>query len=177
MSIAVSNFMFGPMLLFIPVYLDRRFGLSAGSFGVMIAFQSLGFQLAGALALTGPRRMLSALCSRLLVSLGLLAIGVAPQPFIALAGIFVMGLGLGYFNILFGASVARSTPDEMRGRVAGASGFVAPFLNPWGALAGGWALLYIDAHTEYYFIAAAAVTLTVSLWVFSSSAVRAFLRA
>ena len=121
--VSFVNFLFMPLFVLMPFYVQLVLSRGAAWYGYLFAGFSLGsllgFVLAGALPLNGPRR--SRLLMVLLPTAGLLfsVLGWIGSKWLALAAMVAIGVLLGVFNILVMTLFQITTTSELLGRVMG----------------------------------------------------------
>lgn len=138
---SVNNFLSMPILVLAPFYVDLYLKAEDRWYGFLMAAvgagQVAGFMLAGALRLGGPARRRWIVASMLLVPALFGVVGLVLDPFVALAGVFLAGLGLGIINVYFLSMLQMATPNEVRGRVMSVVMTLSSGLMPIGMVVGG----------------------------------------
>jgi MFS family permease len=127
------------------LYANRILGLSAGEIGLAFGVGAVGAVVGAAVTPwvsrplgVGPAAILGCVIFTTPMALLVFAGGTDWQKVAFLAGYeFVGGVGVMLFDININAVLTRATPDDARGRRAGAFTTVNYGLRPLGALAGG----------------------------------------
>jgi MFS family permease len=171
---AVFNFAInGPIAVGLPWLADQRFAADASVFGLMIAGFGLGAVIGAIVAgsIARPRRQGTLLLSIAAgIGVGMAAIGLAPDPLVVLVVLTVMGLGIGYINVVVIAWLGGHIVPEMRGRVMGLVMLASFGLGPMSlALSGA----LIDIAATALFLAAGGLVTIVALGALASGARRA----
>lgn len=157
LSAALNLAFSGPIAIGLPWLASQRFGGDAALFGLMIAGFGAG-ALVGAIAagsLPRPRHT-----GRLLMvvgfglGLGLGSIGLAPNALGVVALLAMMGLGIGYTNVIVVAWLQARIDPEMRGRVMGLVMLASFGLAPISLAVAG---LLVDIAATAMFLAAGAI--------------------
>ncbi len=122
------------------VLVTDQLGLSAASFGVLLAFGSVGGLAGAALA---PRISVAggaALAAGVFGGMGLslAAVWLAPSVGTATIAIVVSSAGFAVWNVAVAGVRQRATPNNMLGRVGAVSRTVILLASLLAALAGGW---------------------------------------
>jgi predicted MFS family arabinose efflux permease len=139
----VVNFLASPLFaVVLPVFAERTYG-SALDFGAMIAGFGAG-SVAGSIAYGAIAHRLS---KRTATIAGFILGGspfwllIFEPPLAVSVGLIVFcGLSLAPLNPIFGTVLLQRTPDELRGRVLGATAAIATLCAPLGILVFGFAL-------------------------------------
>jgi len=139
--VGVVHFFAMPFIVLMPFWVELYLGKGSVWYGFLMAGFSggsvLGYIAAGALKFRPDRRssiLLGSLCMTGLL-FGLL--GLATNPFAALATIFLAGSFLGIFSINVTTILQTSSPSRTRGRVMGLFMTISNAASPLGMLAGG----------------------------------------
>ncbi len=163
----VTNlFTFGIIAVFV-LYAQDILGVSDVGYGVLLATLGVGGLLG---AVLGPRLVLS-LGSGNTIRLTLVAQIVLTALFGFTSNVYVVGALLLFYGLLITAwnIVAVSlrqglTPDEIRGRVAGASRLLAWGAQPLGALLGGLVASAFGLRAPFFVASIAFVVATALVW-------------
>ncbi len=163
----VTNlFTFGIIAVFV-LYAQDILGVSDVGYGVLLATLGVGGLLG---AFVGPRLVLS-LGSGNTIRLTLVAQIVLTALFGFTSNVYVVGALLLFYGLLITAwnIVAVSlrqglTPDEIRGRVAGASRLLAWGAQPLGALLGGLVASAFGLRAPFFVASVAFVIATALVW-------------
>lgn len=135
------NFLSMPILVLAPFYVDLYLRAETRWYGFLMAAvgagQVAGFGMAGALRLGGAARRRWIFASLLLTPALFVAVGMARDRFLALGGVFLIGLALGIINVYFLSLLQTATPREMRGRVMSVAWTLSGSLMPIGMVVGG----------------------------------------
>lgn len=138
---SVNNFLSMPILVLAPFYVDLYLKADDRWYGFLMAAvgagQMAGFVLAGALRLGGPARRRWIVASMLVAPALFGVVGLVRDPFVALAGVLLVGLGLGIINVYFMSMLQMATPREVRGRVMSVVTTLSGGLMPIGMVVGG----------------------------------------
>lgn len=157
---AALNFAFtGPVTVGLPWLADQRFDAGSVGFGIMISGFGAG-ALIGAIVAGSLRRIPHRGVTLLVVSgslgVGLALIGLAPSVAVVTGLAFVMGIGVGFVNVVVMTWVQHRTEIAMLGRVMSLLMLAGTGLAPISLLAAG---ILIDVHPTALFIAAGALIL------------------
>jgi len=145
---AVNVLITGPFAVGVPVLANYRFVEGAGAFGIiMSAFGGgtlVGIVLAGMLPKLPERHFaLAMLTVTAVVGLGEALIGLSQTAMVAAASALLIGVAVGYINIVFITWIQRRTPDALIGRMMSLLMFASVGLAPVSmALAGALVDLY-----------------------------------
>jgi predicted MFS family arabinose efflux permease len=128
------------------LYASRELDLSAGAIGLAFGGGAVGALAGAALAPRvsrviglGRTAVIGAVLFPAPLALMALASGPTWAKLVVLAGVeLVSGIGVMLMDINLNALLAKVTPDDARGRRAGAYGAVNYGIRPLGALVGGW---------------------------------------
>lgn len=138
---SVNNFLSMPILVLAPFYVDLYLKAGERWYGFLLAAvgagQIAGYAMAGALRPGGAARRRWIVGSMLAAPALFAVVGLVREPFVALAGVFLVGLGLGIINVYFLTFLQTATPREVRGRVMSVVMTLSGGLMPVGMVAGG----------------------------------------
>jgi DHA3 family macrolide efflux protein-like MFS transporter len=139
---ALLNFLFSPILVLLPFYVQNQLEAKAAWYGYILAAISAGsiagYVLAGALRLRGKVRGFT-LVVGLVVGPALFGVlGSVRVPSLSLVVSFLAGLALGLVNIYLITIIQASVPNELRGRVLGLLATLGGGLMPIGMALAGW---------------------------------------
>lgn len=171
MAGTTNFFTFGIISIFV-LYAQDILAVSDAVYGVLLASMGLGGLLG---ALVAPR-MVAAIGSgnTLRVSVALQVIATLVVGSVSNA--WIVGLVLVFYGFLIIAwnvvSVSLRqglTPDEMRGRVAGAARLLAWGSQPLGALTGGWVAATLGLRAPFFVAAAAFAVMLILTWTVISN--------
>ncbi len=139
---ALLNFLFSPLSVMMPFYVEDHLFTSPGVratpdwLGFLLAALGagalIGFALAGALRMSGRGRAITSIGALFLVCTALGAAGLTDRALVALALFVVIGAGSGIVNIGIATTLQLTTPSEIRGRVFGLLGTLSGGLMPIG---------------------------------------------
>ena len=163
----VTNlFTFGIIAVFV-LYAQDILGVSDFGYGVLIATLGVGGLLG---AVIGPRLVLS-LGSGSTLRLTLVAqicltalIGFTSNVYVVAGLLFLYGFLITAWNIVAVSLRQGLTPDEIRGRVAGASRLLAWGAQPLGALLGGLIASAFGLRAPFFVASLAFVIATALVW-------------
>lgn len=139
---AVSNFCVFMGQSTLVLFATRELGVGNAAYGVLVASMAVGGVIGGLLAgriarRWGPRVLVPAVAAASAASL--LAIGLFGRTAWSVALLFgVWSFGLSVWNVVAQSLSQRLIPNELMGRVGGASRMLAFGALPLGALAGGF---------------------------------------
>jgi MFS transporter, DHA3 family, macrolide efflux protein len=149
---ALLNFLFSPLSVMLPFYVEDHLltspGVHAGAdwLGFLLAAMGvgalIGYGLAGAVRLSGRQRAALSIGSLFLMGSAMVAAGLTNRAIVALAIFLLAGVASGIVNIGIVTTLQLTTPTEFRGRVFGLLGTLAGGLMPIGM---GLAGIIIDA--------------------------------
>jgi MFS family permease len=128
-----------------PVFAQKLFHHGALGYGFLMSAPGIGALLAaGTMTMIGHRFRLGAITAlgAIFFPIALLLLSVAPTYAIAVAALFLIGLGMMSFNATSNTMLQKSPPAELRGRVMGLRSFMfagmAPAGNLWIGAAAEW---------------------------------------
>ena len=160
----------GPIAVGLPWLADQRFAADASVFGLMIAGFGLG-ALVGALVAgslhQAPRQGTLLLVIAAGIGVGMALIGIAPHPLVVLAILAVMGLGIGYINVVVMAWLQAHVEASMLGRVMGLTMLASFGLGPISLAAAG---VIVDWSATALFVGAGALVLATVAFGFGTGA-------
>jgi len=160
----------GPIAVGLPWLADQRFAADASVFGLMIAGFGLG-ALVGALVAgslhQAPRQGTLLLVIAAGIGVGMALIGIAPHPLVVLAILAVMGLGIGYINVVVMAWLQAHVEASMLGRVMGLTMLASFGLGPISLAAAG---AIVDWSATALFVGAGALVLVTVAFGFGTGA-------
>ncbi len=120
-AFAVLNFVSAPLMILLPILVDRHLELPPDWYGYLMgalaAGNLFGMAVVGALRIDGKRRLTWGLAALYTMSLTTLALGITESTTVLLAIHVVSGFFMGGINVLFPTLLQATTPDELRGRV------------------------------------------------------------
>jgi MFS family permease len=159
LSAALNLAFSGPIAVGLPWLASERFGGDAALFGLMIAGFGAGAVIGAIAAGSLPRprrtgRLLMAVGFGLGIGVG--AIGLAPNALAVIALLALMGLGIGYVNVIVIAWLQARIDPEMRGRVMGLVMLASFGLAPISLVIAG---LLVDIAATAMFLAAGGIVL------------------
>ena len=171
MAGTTNFFTFGIIAIFV-LYVQDILAVSDAVYGVLLASMGLGGLLG---ALVAPR-MVAAIGSgnTLRVSVGLqviatLVVGSVSNAWIVGVVLACYGFLIIAWNVVSVSLRQGLTPDEMRGRVAGAARLLAWGSQPLGALMGGWVAATLGLRGPFFVAAAAFAVMLISTWTVISN--------
>ena len=134
-----------PYATLMPLFAQDIFHTGPRGYGFLMSAPAIGALLAaGTMTAIGHRFRLGAITAMgaLFFPIALLLLSVAPTYAIAVAFLFLIGLGMMSFNATSNTMLQKSPPAELRGRVMGLRSFVfagmAPAGNLWIGAAAQW---------------------------------------
>ena len=134
------NFLLAPVLVLMPVYVDRHLATGPASYGFMLAAMSVGAIAGYLLAASGffARHRSPLLILSLFLFAGLFPLlAVVHTTAAAVLITFAAGVPLGTINISLRTLLQLGSPQELRGRVIGLAATLAGAVEPIGLAAGG----------------------------------------
>ena len=171
MAGTTNFFTFGIVSIFV-LYAQDILAVSDAVYGVLLASMGLGGLLG---ALVAPR-MVAAIGSgnTLRVSVGLqviatLVVGSVSNGWIVGIVLVFYGFLIIAWNVVSVSLRQGLTPDEMRGRVAGAARLLAWGSQPLGALTGGWVAAMLGLRAPFFVAAAAFAVMLILTWTVTSN--------
>lgn len=171
MAGTTNFFTFGIISIFV-LYVQDILAVSDAVYGVLLASMGLG-GLFG--ALIAPR-MVAAIGSgnTLRVSVGLqviatLVVGSVSNAWVVGSVMVFYGFLIISWNVVSVSLRQGLTPDEMRGRVAGAARLLAWGSQPLGALTGGWVAATLGLRAPFLVAAAAFAVMLILTWTVISN--------
>jgi MFS family permease len=128
------------------LFASRELGLTPGQIGLSLGVGAVGAVLGAVLAPPvsrlwgiGPAAIVGAALFPLPIAVTALAGGATWQKMALLGGMeFLSGIGVMLLDVNLNALLTRATPDDARGRRAGAYSAVNYGVRPLGALSGGF---------------------------------------
>jgi MFS family permease len=176
---ALLNFLFTPILVLLPFYVQNQLRDNAAWYGYLLAAMSAGsiagYALAGALRLRGKVRGWT-LVGALVLGPGLFgALGSVRMPSLSLVVTFVAGLAMGVVNIYLITLLQASVPGELRGRVLGLLATLGGGLMPIGMALAGWVGDLTHKDVPLIFGVAGALSVASTLLLATREECRAFL--
>ncbi len=131
---AFLNFVFVPVMVLLPFFVEDFLHATPDWFGYMMAGFGVGamfgYVAAGAMKLRGRRRMIVVIVALIVMSVIFMSIGLATDPKTALVLFVLLGLTNGMVNINIATVIQLTTPSEIRGRVMGLLGTLGGGLTP-----------------------------------------------
>ena len=152
------------------IHLEADWLTGAGSaglgLGLLHALRGVGTGVGPALTASwlGDRTPSAALlrAGQVLTAVGLLAVALAPSPWLALLGVFVWGLGTGANWTLSSALIQLKAPRAWLGRVSALDGAVRTLALSLSVILAAWAM---DAGCASRAVAVATLVAGAALWV------------
>jgi len=126
-----------PYATLMPLFARDIFHMGPRGYGFLMSAPALGSLLAAtAMAALGHRFRLGPITvlGSFVFPLALILLGGAPSYAIAVAVLFLLGLGIMSFNMTSNTILQKEPPDELRGRVMGLRAFVFAGMAPLGNL-------------------------------------------
>jgi len=126
-----------PYATLMPLFARDIFHMGPRGYGFLMSAPAVGALLAAtAMAALGHRFRLGAITvlGSFVFPLALILLGGAPSYVLAVAVLFMLGLGIMSFNMTSNTILQKEPPDELRGRVMGLRAFVFAGMAPLGNL-------------------------------------------
>jgi MFS family permease len=158
----VLNFGFTAAAAIFVLHAQDNLGLSEVGFGILLASAAAGGVLGAQAAprvISGVGRYRSLIAAVLVMSAGLVVMGVTSSPWIAAAGFAMLAFFEEVWNVVSVTYRHLRTPDEMLGRVMSSFRVIAYGTFPLGALAGGFIAQVGGLRIAFYVGAAVMVSL------------------
>lgn len=166
----VSFCLSGPLDIGLAILSDREFG-GAVAFGSILSFLSggvlLGLIIAG--LIRTKRYSLILAVATIIFGSGVILLGLATEPGQVGLLAFVIGCGIGLFNIFYTTFLQRTSRPEMLGRVASTDLLIWTVMAPVSYAISG---TVIDLHTGALFIGAGLLTVGVGLFMLLNRRIR-----
>jgi MFS family permease len=141
LTAAALNFFFMPVFVLLPFYATNVLRSGSGLYGfLMAAFAAgglLGFAVAGSLRPTGKARQRAVIAALLSNALAFSTLGLARQPWTAVASLVLVGFLTSIVNVLVVTLCQLAAPGAMRGRVMGLVLAMSRAMSPLGMALGG----------------------------------------
>ncbi len=141
LAAAGFNFFLMPMLVLLPIYIERYLHAGPEWYGFLLAAMSLGsllgFLASGLLRLEGRARGRWVVGLMLLAPTSFLALGLASNRPTALLATFLLGAMLAVINVQLLSILQATTPPELRGRILSLLTTISSGLIPIGMAVGG----------------------------------------
>lgn len=138
---AIMNFLFSPINVLLPFYIEDTLHATSDWFGYFLASLGggaiIGYVAAGAIKVSGRQRSILMVTAMVLICLVFASLGIAGGKVTALTIVSILGLLLGFVNITINTIMQVTTPSEIRGRVFGLMGTISGGLVPIGTGLGG----------------------------------------
>ncbi len=137
------NLFVAPVLLLLPFYAENTLGGDAGWYGFLLATLAFGTILGGIVAAKvspqGIKRTRHMIAAMYLAGIGIGALGLINDSYMALAAIAVVGIAIGLFNVPAMTLFQSAPPANLRGRVFSLLNTAVTAAMPLGFLLGGLA--------------------------------------
>ena len=171
---AVNLLITGPFAVGVPVLANSRFAEGAAAFGMIMSAMGggslVGIVLAGMLPKLPARWFSPAMLSVTgIIGLGVALIGVGESLAVAATSALLMGVGMGYINIVFMTWIQRRTPGVLLGRMMSLMMFASVGLGPVSMAAAG---ALVGASPTGLFVGAGALLVAVIVVAWLNPAVR-----
>lgn len=166
MAGTTNFFTFGIISVFV-LYSQDILGVPDAAFGVLLASLGVGGLLGAVLAPRMVRRIGSGNVLRVSVAVQIgatLAIGAISNAWVAGVLMATYGFLITSWNVVSVSLRQELTPDETRGRVAGASRLLAWGSQPLGALMGGAVAAVLGLRAPFFLAALAFVVMLIVTW-------------
>ncbi len=138
---AMVNFFAMPMFVLLPFLVSKNLGKGPDWYGFLLAgwgFGALmGYILAGSIKLSPKPKSHVLLTALLLMGFLMGSLGSVSSTWVALGLTILIGLVIGFFNIVLVTAFQMSAKKELRGRVMGVVTTVAMAVAPLGIALGG----------------------------------------
>ena len=161
MAGATNLVTFGIIAIFV-LFVQDELGLDDTGYGVLLATLGVGGLIGATFAARIVARIGPGTAAQATVVIGAiltLVIGTTSSPWVAGTALFTYGLSITLWNVVSVSLRQTITPDELRGRVAGASRLVTWGAQPVGAALGGLTATWLGIRAPFY-IAAGGLFLT-----------------
>lgn len=167
MILIASTTIFGfSFLVMLPVFARDVLGTDAGGYGALVSAVGVG-ALSSALFLAAfggtLRKRRLALLSAAGFGATLVATALAPNYWVALGLLAVVGCSMVLQSISANTLLQQEAPDHLRGRIMGFYSFVVLGMAPFGALQIGWISQHLG--TRVAFGMGGSVCVLVAVWV------------
>jgi MFS family permease len=168
MLLIASTTIFGfSFLVMLPVFARDVLGTDAAGYGVLVSAVGVG-ALSGALFLAAfggtLRKRRLALISAAGLGLALAVTALAPNYWVALALLAVVGCCMVLQSISANTLLQQEAPDHLRGRVMGFYSFVVLGMAPFGALQIGWMSQHLGTRVAFGLGGTVCVAAAVYVW-------------
>ena len=168
MILIASTTIFGfSFLAMLPVFARDVLAADAGGYGVLVSSVGVG-ALSGALFLAGfggtLRKRRLALISAVGFGMALLATAFAPNYWVALGLLAVVGCSMVLQSISANTLLQQEAPDHLRGRVMGFYSFVVLGMAPFGALQIGWISQHLGTRVAFGLGGTVCVVAAIYVW-------------
>jgi MFS family permease len=139
LSAVYSFLVFPNLLVLMPLYISDVLGGGDGWVSIMISVLGLG-SLAGSIGILRGSRLEVAAGRRLRQSMagltiGLIWLALAPNPWLAIPGIVISGYSFTTGNTQISTTLQQLAPDDLRGRVLSVNGLAFNGVMPFATLA------------------------------------------
>jgi DHA3 family macrolide efflux protein-like MFS transporter len=173
------NFFLMPILVLLPIYVERTLRSGAEWYGFLLASVSVGslagFALSGLIRLSARRRGAMVAALMVLAPLAMIALGLSSTRPAALAVSFLCGAALAMINVQVISILQGATPPDLRGRVMSLLSTVSSGLAPLGMAVGGLAGDLAGKNAPRVYVLCGAAALLYELVLVPRRSVRAFL--
>lgn len=168
MILIASTTIFGfSFLVVLPVFARDVLGTDAAGYGVLVSAVGVG-ALAGALFLAAfggtLRKRRLALISAAGFGAALATTSLAPNYWIALGLLVVVGCSMVLQSISANTLLQQEAPDHLRGRVMGFYSFVVLGMAPFGALQIGWISEHLGTRIAFALGGSVCVVAAIYVW-------------
>ena len=120
-AFAVLNFVTAPLMILMPILIDRHLGLPPDWYGYLMASMAvgnlIGMACVGAMRVDGSRRIVWGITALYAMSGTTLLLGITESTAVLLAAHVLSGFFMGGMMVMFPTLMQATTPDELRGRV------------------------------------------------------------
>jgi MFS transporter, DHA3 family, macrolide efflux protein len=175
---ALINFFSAPLIMLLPFYVEDHLGLDAAWYGYLLAVAGIGalfgFGLAAMLKVTGMKRVIAITIAFVFMALCVVGSGLTQNYIIAMAGMFLIGSCVAFFNVITITLVQQHTKGEIRGRVVGLLSTMIGVVTPISMGLSGFVFEWVDKSIPVIYISTGVIFVLLSTYIFVSPTYRGF---